>query len=65
LIVGYQVPNERGDMSSLIDDIYGAFGIRIGVIDLGTLALLAIRAATDDLTIEGTQLGGLRGFLHV
>jgi len=65
LIVGYQVPNERGDMSSLIDDIYGTFGIRIGVIDLGTLVLLAIRAATDNLTIDGTQLGGLRGFLHV
>jgi len=65
LIVGYQVPNERGDMSSLIDDIYGSFRIRIGVIDLGTLALLAIRAATDDLTIEGAQLSGLRGFLHV
>lgn len=65
LIVGYQVPNERGDMSSLIDDIYGAFSVRIGVIDLGTLALLAIRAATDDVTIEGKQLAELRGFLHV
>ena len=65
LIVGFQIPNERGDMSSLIDDIDSAFGIRIGVIDLGTLALLAIRAATDNLTIDSTQLGGLQGFLHV
>jgi hypothetical protein len=65
LIVGYQIPNERGDMSTLIDDIYLAFGIRIGVIDLGTLALLAIRAATENLTVDASQLGGLRGFLHV
>jgi hypothetical protein len=65
LIVGYQVPNERGDMSSLIDDIYSAFQIRIGVIDLGTLTLLAMRAVMDQLTIHPAQLGTLRGFLRV
>jgi hypothetical protein len=65
LIVGYQLPNERGEMSSLIDDIFSAFSIKIGVIDLSTLALLAIRAVTSDLTIEPKQLGELRGFLHV
>ena len=52
-------------MSTLIDDIYSAFSIKIGVIDLGTLALLAIRAVTNNLTIEHKQLGELRGFLHV
>ena len=65
LIIGYQVPNERGDMSFLIDDIYRAFDIRIGVIDLYTLALLAMRAITDEVTIDGLQLSQLRGFLHV
>lgn len=65
LIVGYQIPNERGDMSSLIDDIYSAFDIKIGVIDLRTLTLLAIRAVTSNLTIEAKQIGELRGFLHV
>jgi hypothetical protein len=65
LIVGYQLPNERGDMGSLIDDIYGAFKIRIGVIDLATLALLAIRAVADKVTIDPDQLGTLRGFLRV
>ena len=65
LIVGYQIPNERGDMSSLIDDIYSAFSIKIGVIDLGTLALLALRAVTENLTIKDEQIGELRGFLHV
>jgi hypothetical protein len=65
LIVGYQIPNERGDMSSLIDDIDKAFNLKIGVIDLASLALLAIRAVVDRLTIEAAQLGQLRGFLNV
>lgn len=65
LIVGYQIPNERGDMSALIDDVYGAFTIRVGVIDLVTLATFAMRAVTDELTIDPTQLSRLRGFLRV
>ena len=65
LIVGYQIPNERGEMSSLIDDVFEAFNIRIGVIDLPTLALLAILAVTQRLTVQAEQLRMLRGFLHV
>ena len=65
LIVGYQIPNERGEMSSLIDDVFEAFDIRIGVIDLPTLALLAIRAVTEKVTVQADQLRTLRGFLHV
>ncbi len=64
LIVGYKIPSERGDMSMLIDDVFGAFGISIGVIDFHTLALLAIRSVTENLTIQHNQLGSLRGFLH-
>ena len=52
LIVGYQIPNERGDMSLLIDDVFEAFKIRIGVIDLRTLSLLAIRAVTQKITVS-------------
>ena len=65
LVVGYQIPNERGELSLLIDDVFYAFKISIGVIDLGTLALLAIRAVTEDLTVQSDQLSTLRGFLHV
>jgi hypothetical protein len=57
--------NERGDMASLLDDIDSAFGIKIGVIDLRTLASLAIRAVTENITLDRKQLAGLRGFLHV
>ena len=65
LIVGYQIPNERGEMSSLIDDVFEAFDIRIGVMDLPTLALLAIRAVTERLMVDADQLRALRGFLYV
>ena len=65
LIVGYQIPNERGEMSTLIDDVFETFNISIGVIDLRTLALLAIRSVTEKLTVQSDQLVTLRGFLHV
>ena len=64
LIVGYQIPSERGDMSLLIDDVFKAFNIRIGVIDLRTLSLLAIRAVTEEITVQADQLRTLRGYLH-
>jgi len=65
LIVGYQIPNERGDMSTLIDDIYATFDIKIGVLDLRTLGLLAIRAVTESVSIDEEQLSLLKGFLDV
>lgn len=65
LIVGYQIPNERGDMATLINDIFDTFNINIGVIDIRTLASLAIRAVTEDLTVRSDQIRTLRGFLHV
>ena len=64
LIVGYQIPNERGEMAALIDDVYVSYGISIGVIDLRTLALLAIRAVTENVTVQSDQLRTLRGFLY-
>jgi hypothetical protein len=65
LIVGYKIPNERGDMSTLIDDIHSAYGLSIGVIDLRNLASLACGAVTNDVTISAGQLCSLRGFLSV
>jgi len=65
LIVGYKIPNERGDMSTLINDIHATYGIRIGVIDLPTLGLLAMRAVTESISIDEGQLSHLKGFLYV
>ncbi len=65
LVVGYRLPNERSEMSNLIDDVFRAFGLRVGVVDLTTLAYLALRAVRDGLTIDARQLSQLRGFLDV
>ena len=65
LIVGYQIPRERGDLSTLIDDVYTAFGFNIGVLDLPTLCTLAIRSVTESVTVDEDQLSYLRGFLSV
>lgn len=65
LIVGYQIPNERGEMYMLIDDIHTAFGFKIGVLDLWTLGLLAIRKVTESVSIDAEQLAHLKGFLDV
>ncbi|MGP6191606.1 MAG: hypothetical protein ACLPSH_16385 [Vulcanimicrobiaceae bacterium] len=65
LIVGFQIPNERGDMSMLIDNILTTYGLRIGVIQLRSLAALAMRAITDEVTVDPMQLSNLCGFLDV
>ena len=65
LIVGYKIPNERGDLSMLIDDIFEAYGFRIGAVDLRSLVTLACRAIVEDVTIDPSQLASLCGFLNV
>lgn len=65
LVVGNRLPNERGDMSNLIDDVFAAYGLRLGVLDLTSLAYLALRSVRDGVTIDATQLSQLRGFLDV
>ncbi len=65
LVVGNRLPNERGEMSNLIDDVFKAYGLRLGVIDLTTLARLALRSLTEGVTIDAQQLSQLRGFLDV
>lgn len=65
LVVGFRLPNERGEMSNLIDDIYNTYNLNLGVIDLTTLAHLALCAIRDEVTIHADQLSHLRGFLDV
>jgi hypothetical protein len=65
LIVGYRIPNERGDLSMLIDDIFKAYGLRIGILDLESLVTLALRSINENVTIDPRQLASLCGFLNV
>lgn len=65
LVVGYQIPNARGDMSMLIDDVHAAFDFKIGVLDIQTLAHLAIKSVTEGISVDEEQLSRLKGFLDV
>ena len=65
LIVGYRIPNERGNLSMLIDDVFHTFGINIGVIDFFTLSQLAFKCVMDNLSIKSNQVTNLRGYLCV
>lgn len=65
LIVGYKLPNERGDMAELISDIFTSFQIRVGVISLQTLVQLLVRAIQDSSVVDKHQLVHLKGFLAV
>jgi hypothetical protein len=65
LIVGFKIPNERAEMSTLIDDVFHAYDLRIGVIDLENLVKLTARSLQEKVTISPQQLASLRGFLDV
>ena len=63
LVVGFQIPNQRSDVCMLIDDVYATFKLRIGVIDLQTLAYLAIKDVTESISVSEKQLSHLKGIL--
>ena len=65
LVVGYKIPNERGEMSKLIDDVQIAFNFKIGVLDLQTLVYLAMKSVLEGVSIDEEQLSHLKGFLDV
>lgn len=65
LVVGYELPNARAEVTKLINDIYCTYNIRIGVIGLRALFAMAISAISNDQTIEAAKLNNLKGILNV
>jgi hypothetical protein len=64
LVVGFLLPTDRAEVSDLVNDIYRAFGISIGIVDFRSLLLLA------GATISGFKhnrrvLLSLRGIIDV
>lgn len=56
LVVGFNPPNDRSEVHELVVDIYKAFNIRVGVIDLRSLLILAVH------TVESGHRLNLRDF---
>lgn len=64
LVVGFNPPNKRSEVSSLIQDIRKAFGIRIAVIDFRTLLSLAINVVVTERMINLQNFYNLQGVIH-
>lgn len=65
LVVGYELPNARAEVTKLINDIYHTYNIRIGVIGLRSLFAMAISALSNNQTLEAAKLNHLKGILNV
>lgn len=62
LVVGFNAPNSRSEARELIGDIHQAYGFNVGVLDLRTLAALAITAilSQSKLNLDGfTEMKGV------
>lgn len=65
LVVGYELPNARAEVTKLINDIYRTYNIRIGVIGLRALFTMAVSAISNNQTLEAVKLNNLKGILNV
>ncbi len=65
LVVGYNLPNDRSEVASLIADIHKAFGITIGVIDLRSLLRLAAATILQGKQHDTAELRNLHGIIDV
>jgi hypothetical protein len=65
IAVGFLLPTDRSEVSGLISDIYEAFGIRVAVLDLATLAQIAIASICEGRSISPHALASSHGIIHV
>jgi hypothetical protein len=65
LVVGYNLPNDRSEVMSLINDIYTAFNIIIGVVGLKSLLLIAAETLLNNKEHKTEALKRLLGFVDV
>lgn len=65
LVVGYHAPNERAEVSSLVDAFKSVYGINVGVISYDVLIKLVIGAVIEGRTIKSDQLEAIKGFADV
>ena len=59
LVVCYNLPNERSEVSRLINDIKKVYGFKIGIFDLYTLLKIAISIVVDNRSFDVEELSEL------
>lgn len=65
LAVGYWLPNDRAEVSNLMNDFKTTYGYKIGVLDLKTILTMAVTVIVDNKTFDITKFNGLEGFASV
>lgn len=65
LVVGYNIPNDRSEVASLVLDIQRVFGITIGIIDLRSLLRLVAGVVLYGKEHNRADLRNLAGFIDV
>lgn len=61
LAVGFNPPNERSEVRELIEDVHRAYGINVGVLDIRSLAALALAAARSGRSLVLNGFTNMRG----
>ncbi len=61
LAVGFNPPNERSEVRELIGDVHRAYGFNVGVLDIRSLAALALAAARSGGRLELEGFSNMRG----
>lgn len=65
LVIGYNPPNERSEVHELVDDIWAAYEVNVGVIDFRTLLLLALKRIHARAPLQLDAITHQRGVLRV
>lgn len=65
LVVGYYLPNDRSEVSMLIEDIRKTFNFRIGIIDFSALVTICYEALINNEHLKYEDLANLYGYLKV
>ncbi len=65
LVVGYNLPNDRSEVTSLIANIYKAYGVVIGVIDIRSLLHLVAATLFEGKSHNKSDIFNLYGIINV
>ena len=65
LVVGFNLPNDRSEVTSLVADTRATFGITIGVIDFASLLQMVFASVIENRQHNSQQLARLYGIISV
>lgn len=64
LAVGYNPPNDRAEVSRLIEDIKKTFGVKVGIIDFNSLLRISIALVRGEIGNYITAIRNMEGLIN-